>query len=126
MAEIVSTDFSSFATDLLTNARALVIAEDANILYFSAIAVTLGLLTAKIASKKDGGFFKWFIAGAFLGIIALPVAIFKKQHVPLTALKKCPKCDDQLPLPALVCDACDYNFISGIAGHRRQMLPSPN
>jgi hypothetical protein len=103
----------------------LMIAEDLNldILHFSAIVLTLALLTARIASKKDGSFLKWFVAGAFLGIIALPLAIVKRQHVALTALKKCPKCDEQLPLSALVCDVCDYNFISRMVGHPHKLPP---
>jgi Uncharacterised protein family UPF0547 len=96
-----------------------------HIFHFLAIALTLAFLTARIASKKDGSFFKWFVAGALLGIIALPVAIFKRQHVVLSALKKCPKCAEQLPLSTLICDACDYNFISRVVGHGHKLLASP-
>jgi hypothetical protein len=50
---------------------------DSDIFPFLAIALTLAFLTARIASKRDGSFFKWFERERFLGIIALPVAIFK-------------------------------------------------
>jgi hypothetical protein len=79
--------------------------EGLNILHFFAIALIVTFLTARIASKKDR-------------------AIFKRQHV--ATLKKCPKCAEQLPLPALVCDACDYNFLSRMVGRRHELLPSPN
>jgi hypothetical protein len=108
----------------VTNGSTLIIDGDADILHFLAIALLLAFLTARIASRKDGSFFKWFVAGAFLGIIALPVAILKRQHV-LSALKKCPKCAEQLPISALVCDACEYNFISRIVGHGHKLLASP-
>jgi Uncharacterised protein family UPF0547 len=108
----------------VTNGSTLIVDGDADILHFFAIALLVAFLTARIASKKDGSFFKWFVAGAFLGIIALPVAIFKRQHV-LSPLKKCPKCAEQLPVSALVCDACEYNFISRIVGHGHKLLASP-
>jgi hypothetical protein len=98
------------------------IAEE-NILHFSAIALIIAFLTARIASKKDGSFFKWFVAGAIFGIIALPVAIFKKQHLALPSLKKCPNCTEQLALSALFCDACNYNFLSRMVGHHHRLLP---
>jgi Uncharacterised protein family UPF0547 len=114
----------SLVTLVVTNGSTLMIDGDADILHFLAIALLVAFLTARIASKKDGSFFKWFVAGAFLGIIALPVAIFKRQHV-LSILKKCPKCAEQLPISALVCDACEYNFISRIVGHGQKLLASP-
>jgi hypothetical protein len=114
----------SLVTLMVTNGSTLMIDGGSDLLHFLAIALTLGFLTARIASKKDGSFFKWFVAGALLGIIALPVAIFKRRHAVLAALKKCPKCAEQLPLSALVCDTCDYNFISRIAGHGHRLLAS--
>ena len=123
MYEAISINFSSFAALVATNGGTLMIAEGSNILHLTAIALTLASLTARIASKKDGSYFKWFVAGALLGIIALPVAIMKRQRVALLALKKCPKCAEQLPLSTLVCHACDYNFLSRMVGHRRNLLP---
>ena len=114
----------SLVTLTVTNGSTIMIDGDSYILHFLAIALLVAFLTARIASKKDGSFFKWFVAGAFLGIIALPAAIFKRQHV-LSALKKCPKCAEQLPVSALVCDACEYNFISRIVGHGHKLLASP-
>jgi hypothetical protein len=114
----------SLVTLAVTNGSTLMIDGDSYILHFLAIALVLAFLTATIASRKDGSFFKWFVAGAFLGVIALPVAIFKRQQVP-SILKKCPKCAEQLPVSALVCDSCEYNFISRIVGHGHKLLASP-
>jgi hypothetical protein len=113
----------SLVTLEVTNGRTLMMDGDSDMLHFLAIALILALLTARIASKKDGNFFKWFVAGALLGVIALPVAIFKRQHAVLS-VKKCPKCAERLPLPALVCNACEYNFISRIVGHGQKLLAS--
>jgi hypothetical protein len=103
MYEVILENFSSFATLAVTNGSTLMIAEGFNFFLFSGIALTLALLMARMASQKDG--------------------IFKKQP----ALKKCPKCAEQLQPSALVCDACDYNFLSRTVGHRRKLchLPSP-
>ena len=124
MYEMISINLSSFSTHAMANGSMRMIGSD--ILYYCAIALILGFLTAKIGSKKGGTFFQWFVAGALVGVIALPVAILKKERVALLALKKCPKCAGQIPLSALVCDGCDFNFISGFAGHRHKMLPAPN
>jgi hypothetical protein len=105
MYEAILESFSFFPTLVVTNGSTLMTAEGLNIIHFSAIALIVAFLTARIASKKD-------------------CAIFKRQH--LATLKKCPKCAEQLPLSALVCDACDYNFLSRMVGHRHKLLPSPS
>jgi hypothetical protein len=87
--------------------------------------LTLAFLTAGIAHSKGGSFFKWFLAGAFLGIIALPIAIFKRKQTAPPALKHCPKCAKQLPIQALVCDACDYNFLSMMVGCQTKPASPP-
>jgi hypothetical protein len=80
------------------------IAEGFNFFLFSGIALTFALLMARIARQKD--------------------SLFKRHRVP--ALKKCPKCAEQLPMTALVCEACDYNFLSRTVSHRRKLLLSPS
>jgi hypothetical protein len=86
----------------VTNGTTYMIAEGSNFFLFSGIALTLALLIARIASQKDG--------------------LFKRHHV--LAVKKCPKCAEQLPPSALICEACDYNFLSRTVGHRHNLLPS--
>jgi hypothetical protein len=131
MYEAVLMGFSSIVTVVAASGITMTV-EELNILHFSTIALTLALLTARIASKKDGSFFKWFVAGAIFGIIALPIAIFKRKHdgrpahESLMTLKTCPNCAEQLPLAALVCGTCDYNFLSMTVGYRHKLLPAPN
>ena len=131
MYEAVLMGFSSIVTVVAASGITMTV-EDLNIVHFSTIALTFALLTARIASKKNGSFFKWFVAGAIFGIIALPIAIFKRKHDGLPAheslmtLKTCPNCAEQLPLAALVCHTCDYNFLSMAVGYRHKLLPAPN
>jgi hypothetical protein len=105
MYEAILESFSFFPTLVVTNGSTLMTAEGLNIIHFFAIALIVALLTARIASKKDR-------------------AIFKRQRI--ATLKKCPKCAEQLPLSALVCDACDYNFLSRMVRRRHELLPSPS
>ena len=102
MYEVILENFSSLATLLVTNESTLMIVEGFNFFLFSGIALTFALLMARIASEKDGP--------------------FKRHHV--LTLKKCPECAEQLPISALVCDACDYNFLCRTVGHRHKLLPS--
>jgi hypothetical protein len=90
-------NFLSFATPVVMN-------EGTHFYFFlfSGIASALAFLMARFAKQKGSP--------------------FKKHHV----LKKCPKCAKQLPLPTLVCDTCDYNFLSGTVGHRHELLPLPS
>ena len=69
-------------------------------------AVCFGLLTAKIASNKGGSYVLWFVAGAFLPILALLLAIFlSPDQISPKSFKKCPKCAEQVQRAALVLPA---------------------
>jgi hypothetical protein len=112
--------FSSFATLVERMGVTIMIAESSNILSFSAIVLILAFLTARLASNKHGTFFEWLLGGSLVRSIA------KRQHVALPEVKTCPKCSDQLPLSALVCDTCDYNFLSRRVGNGHKLLPAPS
>jgi Uncharacterised protein family UPF0547 len=47
----------------------------------------------------------------------------KKSDLAALTFKKCPGCSAQLPLSTLVCDACDYNFLSSSI-LRHKLLPA--
>jgi predicted nucleic acid binding AN1-type Zn finger protein len=49
--------------------------------------------------------------------------MFERRQI--VAIKKCPNCTEQLPLSAVLCDGCDYNFLSEMVGHGQKLLPSP-
>ena len=106
---------------MVTDGSTIMIAEGLDILYFSAIALILVFLTIR-AKKKEGILVKSSKARSALRNNGTTGRIFKRQHLP--ALKNCPKCAEQLPPTALICDACDYNFLSRMVGHRHKLLPS--
>jgi hypothetical protein len=98
---------------------------DSDIFNIIAIAMLLGFLTARIASRKGGGFFKWFLAGALFAVVALPVAVLKGRRVSMPEVfKKCPQCSHELTASTLLCEHCDYNFLSMTTKHPRLMPPS--
>jgi hypothetical protein len=78
------------------------------------------ILAVIIGRKRDGGFSQWVLSGAAIGIVE------KTQDMDLLALKKCPECAEQLSLSALLCDRCNYNFLSGSVAHRHKLLPAPS
>ena len=98
---------------------------DSDIFNIMGIAMLLGFLTAKIATRKGGGFLKWFLAGALFGVVALPLAVLKGRRVSIPEVfKKCPQCSRELTASTLVCEHCDYNFLSMTTRHPRLMPPS--
>jgi|SRR5690349_17782350 hypothetical protein len=87
---------------------------------YSQIRLVMTVITTRIAGKK-AGFFKSFREAV---PSRMRLNIFEKQ--PLSKLyKSCPNCAAQLPLGALLCGACDYNFIASIASHRYKLLNAP-
>jgi len=98
-------------------------AENLDILHFFAPAIILMLLIARIGNRKPSGFFKSLVAGGVFSNDYAADRMFEKHHIP--ASKKCPNCAEPLPLSALICEACDYNFLSGMVRHGNQLLPSP-
>jgi hypothetical protein len=124
--ESLLNDFSSLVIVAVERGSMAMAIERTSIFHVLILALMLGLLTAAIANHKGGSPFKWFLAGAFLGILVLPIAVLKKKNVARPARKQCPNCAGQIPIDALVCDACDYNFLSMMVGyrHRQAQLPS--
>jgi len=114
---------SSLATFVGMDGNSAMIVEELDILHISGIALILALLTARTATGLERGFFKVFLIGRLFANDRDADRMFEKGHI--QALKKCPNCSEQLPLSALICEPCDYNFLSGMVGHGHKLLPSP-
>ena len=99
------------------------IAAGLNLFLYFAIASILVFLAAVIAKRRYGVSLKSLISGIRLKTSSATDRIFEKRRIP--TLKKCGNCSEQLPLSALMCDACGYNFLSGMVGRGHKMLPAP-
>lgn len=67
-----------------------------------AVAVLLGLIPGFIANKKGHPFLLWWLFGAAMFIIALPVSFMLKNKL----VKKCPQCAEEVKIDAIVCKHC--------------------
>lgn len=99
------------------------IAEGLNILFVSTLALILIFIAARAAKRKYGISLTSLITGMRIRTSAATDRMFEKQRI--SATKKCRNCSEQLPLSALICDDCGYNFLSGMVGHGNKMLPAP-
>jgi hypothetical protein len=96
-------------SDKATQKESLVIAEDFSVFFLFAILLIIPAFI--MISARNGG-------------SALPGS--KECRIDPLNFKNCPKCAEQLPLSTLVCDACDYNFLSGSSQSRYRLLPAPD
>ena len=81
------------------------------------------ILAAWMAKKPFGAFFKPHTAGSALTNNLLAERLFATKPIP--AQKNCPNCAEPTPISALFCDACEYNFLSGMVGTKLKSLPAP-
>ena len=89
-----------------------------NPLHISAIALMLVFLGLRMVKRKAASSSESFVAerthsGRF----------FERQRIPTP--KKCPNCAEQLPLLAIICEVCDYNFLAERPGRGQNLLPPP-
>ena len=81
-----------------------------------AVGLVLGLIPAAIASNKGHNFLGWWVFGALLFIVALPVALLiapaEEHNKLLGSTRKCPYCAESVKRDAVVCRFCGRDFPS--------------
>jgi hypothetical protein len=117
MDEAIVENLSNLANLLLTDGSPLMIAGGLEILPITAIALIIVLLVTRIVKRKQ---FRARSTGTHKRASG---RLFERQRSP--ELKSCPNCTEQLPLSALICDKCDYNFLAARPGRGQRLLPPP-
>jgi hypothetical protein len=116
--------FLNLAKLVLTDGSTPMIPGGVDTLHISLIVLTLLFLTLRIVNKKSGRSSKTFRAASAPTNHGASGGFLERRRIP--ALKNCPNCAEQLPLSALICDACDYNFLATRPGRGQQLLPPPH
>ena len=71
-------------------------------------AALLGIIPAVIANRKGRDFFSWWLFGALLFIVALPLAILREPATEgsRAPFRKCDYCAERIMGEAVVCKHC--------------------
>jgi hypothetical protein len=97
-------------------------AGELGILYFL-IAAILIYLAARIVKNNSRRRFESALAAKSFTDHSVTERFFPAQRIPTE--KDCPNCSEPLPLSALICEACDYNFLSRSVGGKHKLLAAP-
>lgn len=68
------------------------------------LIIALGVVTALIARSKGYSPVEWFVFGAALAIVALPMILLMRPSA--KAFKRCPHCQEVIRKAAAVCPRC--------------------
>jgi hypothetical protein len=120
MYKAIVENLSTLANLVWSYGSTLIITGGFNILSMATVTLILVLFTATIARKKFGGFVKPYRGRNKRGSRRL----FESQRGPV--LKPCPNCAEQLPVTAIICGICDYNFLAERPGRGQRLLPQPS
>jgi hypothetical protein len=113
-------NFSTLAIFALADSKTFTLPAGIDMLDISAIALIFFFLIGRIAKRKQNRLCK--SASKPSSSTRTPDHFFKNKHA--AALKPCPNCAEQLMLSALVCDACDYNFLAARPARQKLLPPS--
>jgi hypothetical protein len=115
-------NISTLAKQVLMDGSTLMIAGSMDLLPISALGLIVVILAARIAAAKGWSFIKPPRAQSAFTHHRATDHLFERSK---PTLKPCPNCAKELPLAAIICDACDYNFLAARPGRGQKLLPAP-
>ena len=113
-------NLSNLVNLISTYGSTFMIAEGLDIVAIAGIAAILVLLTARIVTRKRDARKSFRRRGSITNTRA-----FGRRTKSKPVLKPCPSCAEKLPVSAIICDACGYNFLAERPGRGQALLPSP-
>jgi hypothetical protein len=119
--EVILENLTNLANLVLSYGSMLLMAEGVDIPFITALALIFVLLAARIVKRKRG-ILKFIRARGGVTNKGASRRLFEGQRSPL---KQCPNCAEQLPLSAIICETCDYNFLAERPGRGQRLLSPP-
>jgi len=115
-------NLSNLANLVWTYGTRLLMAEGLDTFLIVALSLMLVLFTAKTVRRKLS-VRKSFRVRRTATKKRASGRLSKRQR--MAVLKPCPSCAEKLPISAIICDACGYNFLAERPGRGQALLPSP-
>src|SRR5262249_13930864 len=115
-------NLSNLANLVWTYGTRLLMAEGLDTFLIVAVSLMLVLFTAKTVRRKRS--VRTFRVRRTATKKRASGRLSKRQR--RAVLKPCPSCAEKLPVSAIICDACGYNFLAERPGRGQALLPSPH
>jgi hypothetical protein len=114
MDEVIAENFSNLANIVSTYGSTLLVAAGQDPITITAVALIIVLLALRMVKRKRGVFRS-----------SRPRGSDSNKRASSPTVKPCPSCAEQLPLTAIICGICDYNFLAERPGRGQKLLSSP-
>ena len=118
--EALVENLSNLVDLISTYGSTIMIAESLDTVSITGIAAILVLLAARIVTRKRDARKSFRDQRSVAN-----KRPFSRRVKSQPVLKPCPSCNERLPLSAILCGMCDYNFLAERPGRRQNLLPSP-
>jgi hypothetical protein len=114
MDEVIAENLPNLANIVLTYGSKLLIAAGQDPIAIAAVALIVVLLAVRMVKRKRGVFRS-----------SRPRGSVSNKRASSPTVKPCPNCAEQLPITAIICGICDYNFLAERPGRGQKLLSSP-
>ena len=114
MDEVIAENLSNLANIVLTHGSTLLIAAGQRSNYYYGSSIDSRSSRGADGEEKTGCF-----------QVLSPPGLVNNKRASSPTVKPCPNCAEQLPITAIICGICDYNFLAERPGRGQKLLSSP-